>query len=108
MDNHSQQRLRNRGGSYVESHEVLPAYPGGHLLRLRGPIGSVKQVSLTDPTYSVLATVDAPVGQQQLRGAGPAPTEATASLLALLREVLTLPCAGNVYFAIALYWYKTH
>lgn len=106
MSNSPQHRLSNRGGGYVEAHEVVPAPPHGHLLRLRGPTGAVAQICLTDPRYTAVTAVHAR-GTHHLRGAGKTPTQATESLLDLLGRILTLPCSNNVDFAIALDWYKT-
>jgi len=107
MERSPQQRLlSNRGGGYIEQYEVLAEPPGHHLLRLRCPDGVVRQIGLADPSY-VSAGSGSAWGVSVLRGAGLEPRPATMRLVDLLGRVLTLPCAGNVDFAIALDWTRT-
>ncbi len=99
------QRLSNRGGGYVERYEAVAEPPGRHLLRLRCPEGVVRQIRLLDPSYVRSGSGLVPAGAE-LRGRGLEPRSATVRLVDLLGRVLTLPCAKDVDFAIALDWTK--
>lgn len=73
-----------------------------HTLQLRAPEGAVDQILLTDPRYVPIDNAQ----PRRLRGAGREPTRATIELTAVLSDVLTLPCANDLDYALAIDWYK--
>src|SRR5947209_1111577 len=106
MTNSQPVRQSNRGGGYVEDVRVMTTPAGGHRLEFRGPAGSVVQIGQCDRSYAPERRV-APQGVQRLRSSRNTILPITRSLLTILGDVLTLPTAANVDFALAIDWYKT-
>jgi hypothetical protein len=98
---------RDSRANRLENFAVMPD-ASGHQLWLRGPLEAVPQVLLCDPRYVDVthrAVLD-PQWTHHLWGSGGSMSPDTAVLVSLLREVLTLPAAPNLDFAITLDWYK--
>ncbi|WP_232070439.1 phosphoribosyltransferase family protein [Mycobacterium noviomagense] len=70
---------------------------------MTGPEDAIKQVMLTDHSYTRSGVF---INVHHLDGAGPAPTAGTSALLELLRGAVIVPCGDSVDFAIALDWYN--
>ena len=98
---------RDSRANRLENFAVVPD-ASGHQLWLRGPLEVIPQILLCDPRY-VDVTRPAILGPQWthwLWGPGGSPSPDTHALVTLLGEVLTLPAAPNLDFAITLDWYK--
>jgi adenine/guanine phosphoribosyltransferase-like PRPP-binding protein len=96
------QRISNKGGGYVTDVEIVPDVYG-HVLQFRAPTGAVAQIRLADQRYRPLKSLGSP----RLQGVGARPMRAIDQLLALLSDVLTLPCGDELDYALALDWYKS-
>ena len=84
------------------------AYQGGHVLWLRGPGSAASQVRSVEPQYQEVAWAP-PVGSDwthALFSPEPAPSIKVRSVLELLTEILTLQRCPDLYFGLALDWYK--
>lgn len=101
LDGTPRERISNRGGGYATHVDVVRTV-NGHVLQFRAPAGAVRQIRLTDQQYTPMESA-----YRKLQGVGAAPTQATSQLLALLGDVLTLPCGDELDYALALDWYKS-
>jgi hypothetical protein len=97
--------VRNSGGNKVEAYSSMPV-PGGHLLNLRGPVEAVHQLLACAAYQEVPINWADPQWTHQLNGPGVTPGAQAQELLDLLRDVVTLPEAEHLDFALALDWYK--